>query len=120
MMEYKVLAIAIKLVPSSFTNVITQCYKPNFSNKYWSCIIMNYLIASFSSNNLTIICMDTQMSFKILIIKVKMFTLSQDIHRSKLVNIIVVDARFDITCWSMVFLTMPGDIFSTKEDQERN
>jgi hypothetical protein len=97
MMEYKVVAIAIKLVLSSFTNAITQCKKPNFSNKYWSCIAMDYLVASLNSNNLTIICMGTQMAFKNLITKVKMSTLPQDFHRSKLVDIIVIDARFDIT-----------------------
>jgi len=59
---------------------------------------MDYLAASFTSNNLTIICMRTQMSFKNLITKVKMSTPPQDIHRLKLVDIIVVDARFDITC----------------------
>jgi hypothetical protein len=110
MMEYKVAAIAIKLVPSSFINAITQCNKPNF------CIAMDYLIASFTSNILTIICMGTQMSFKNLITKIKMSTPPQDIHRSKLVDIIVIDARFDITCWSMVFLTMVGNVFSTRED----
>ncbi len=81
---------------------------------------MDYLVASLISNNLTIICMGTQMPFKNLITKVKMSTMPQDFHRSKLVNNIVIDARFDITCWSMVFLTMVGNISSTREDRERN
>jgi hypothetical protein len=77
---------------------------------------MNYVVASFISNNLTIICMGTQMSLKFLITKIRMFTPPQDIHRSKLVDVIVVDARFDITCWSMVFLNMVGNISFTRED----
>jgi hypothetical protein len=81
---------------------------------------MNYLVASFISNNLTIICMGTQMSFKKLITKIRMFTPPQDIHRSKLVDVIVVDAKFDITCWSMVFLNMVGNISFTREDREIN
>lgn len=81
---------------------------------------MDYLVASFISNNLTIICTGTQMSFKNLITKIRMSTPPQDIHRSKLVDVIVVDARFDITCWSMVFLNMVGNISSPREDQERN
>lgn len=92
MMEYKVATIVIKLVPSSFINAITQCNKSNL------CIAMDYLVTSFTSNNLTIICMGTQMSFTNLITKIKMSTPPQDIHRSKLVDIIVVDIRFDITC----------------------
>jgi hypothetical protein len=81
---------------------------------------MDYLVASFILDNFTIICMGTQMSFKILITKIRMSTPPQDIHRSKLVDVIIVDARFDITCWFMVFFNMVGNISSTREDRERN
>jgi hypothetical protein len=46
----------------------------------------------------------------------KISTPSWDIHKSQLADITVVNARFGITCWSMVFLTMANNILSTKED----
>jgi hypothetical protein len=77
---------------------------------------MDYSIVSFTSNNLTTTCMGAQMSFKKLITKANVSTLLQDIHRSKLVDITIVDARFGKTCWSMVFLTMVSNTSPTKED----
>jgi hypothetical protein len=47
--------------------------------------------------------------------KAKVFTLSQNIHRSKLVDITTLDVRLGRTCWFMVFLAMVGDISSTKK-----
>jgi hypothetical protein len=60
--------------------------------------------------------MGAQVSFKKLITKAKVFTLLQDIHRSKLIDITIVDARFGKTCWSMVFLTMVSNTSPRKED----
>jgi hypothetical protein len=77
---------------------------------------MDYSIISFTSNNPTMTCMGAQVSFKKLITKMKVSTLLQDIHRSELADITIVDARFGRTCWSMVFLTMAINISPTKED----
>jgi len=49
---------------------------------------------------------------------VKVSTSLWDIHRSKLINITIVDARLNKTCWSMVFLTMASNTYSTKEDRD--
>jgi hypothetical protein len=57
-------------------------------------------------------------SLKKLITKVKVSTSLWDIHRSKLINIIIVDARLNKTCWSMVFFTMARNTYSTKEDRD--
>jgi hypothetical protein len=115
MIECKVVAIIVaKLMPSSFTKAITRCNKPNFSNKDQSFVAMDYSIVSFTSNTTT--CMGAQVLFKKLITKAKVSTLLQDIHRSKLVDITIIDARFGKTCWSMGFLTMANNIFPTKED----
>jgi hypothetical protein len=59
--------------------------------------------------------MGAQLSFKKLITKAKISTLLQDIHRSKLVDISIVDARFGKTCWSMVFLPMASNISPQKK-----
>jgi hypothetical protein len=52
---------------------------------------------SFISNNLTIICMGMYVAIKKLIIRAKIFRSLQNIQRSKLAKIIVVDARFNKT-----------------------
>ncbi len=70
-----------------------------------------------SSNNPITTCMGTHVSPKKLITKVKISMLLQNIHRSKLEDNIVVDAKFGITCWSMVFFTMANNMSSTKENQ---
>jgi hypothetical protein len=79
MIKYKVVAIVVKLVPSSFTNVMTECNKPNLSNKDWSCVTMDYLVVLFISNNPIVICMGAHVSFKKLITITKVFTSPQDI-----------------------------------------
>jgi hypothetical protein len=77
---------------------------------------MDYLIISFISNNPIVICMGTQVLFKKLITKAKVSISLQDIHKSKLTNIITIDVRLSKTCcWSMVFLIMADNISSTKE-----
>jgi hypothetical protein len=109
-----------KLVFSSFTNVIIQCNKPNMSNNTCNYIAINCPIVSFSSNNLTITCMGIQLSLRKLVTRTKVSTLQRNIHKSKLVKTNVVDAKVDKTWWSMVFLTMANNIFSTREDRKRN
>jgi hypothetical protein len=75
MIECRIVAMVVKLMPLSFTNKIIQCSKPNLFNKYQSCITMDSSIVLFASNNPTIIWMGIQVSFKKLIIKAKVFTL---------------------------------------------
>jgi hypothetical protein len=41
-----------------------------------------------------------------------------DIHKSKLENTTIVDARFGRTCWSMVFLIMVGNTSQKKIEME--
>ncbi len=101
-------------------NVIIQCNRPNLSNKYWSYTTMDYPIISFTSNSPKVSCMGTWVSFNKLITIAKKFTLLPNIHRSKLAYIIVVDVRFGKTWWSMVFLTMVGNIFSIKKNRKGN
>jgi len=62
--------------------------------------------------------MGTHVSLTKLITKMKVSMLLQNIHRSKLEDIIVVDAKFGRTCWSMVFFTMASNTSSTKENQD--
>ncbi len=104
----------------SFTNAITQCNKLNLSNNTCSYIAIDYRIVSFTSNNSIITCMGTQVTFKKWIIRAKISTLPWNIHKSKLVKSIVADARFSKTWWSMVFLTMVGNTFSTRKAWEKN
>jgi len=79
---------------------------------------MDYLVILFTSNSPTIICMGTHVSFRKLIINAKISILLQGIHKSKLVDIIIVDARFGRTCWSMVFLIMVDNISQKKIEME--
>ncbi len=81
---------------------------------------MDWLVILFTSNNPIMISMGTHVSFKKLITKTKLSTLAWDIHKSKLVDTIVIDARLGNTCWSMIFLTMVGNTSSTKESQNGN
>jgi hypothetical protein len=67
---------------------------------------MDSPIVSFTSNNPTITCMGTQMSFKKLITITKISTLPQDIHISKLINITVDNAR----CITMDLPTKEGRV----------
>jgi hypothetical protein len=75
MIKCKVVAMVVKLMPLSFRNGIIECSKPNLTNKEQNCITMDCSIFMFTSNNPIIICMGTQVSFKILITKAKVFTL---------------------------------------------
>jgi hypothetical protein len=80
---------------------------------------MDYPIISFTSNNPRIICMGTELHSKI-------DNKNQNIHIIvkhpwiKLINIIIVDARFNKTCWSIVFLTMANNNSSIRENWEGN
>ncbi len=76
MIEWIVVAIVVKLIPSFFINKITLCSKSNISNTNKSYKAMDYLVISFISNNPIAICMHTHVSFKNLIIKTKVFTLA--------------------------------------------
>ncbi len=100
-------------------NVITQCNRPNLSNKYQHYSTTDYPIISFTSNNPIVTCMGTQVSFRKLITIAKKFTLLLDIHRSKLAYIILVDARFGKTQWSMVKKTMVNNIFSIRKKPKK-
>jgi hypothetical protein len=62
--------------------------------------------------------MGTHVSFKKLMTKVKISILFQDIHKSKLGDTTIVDARFGRTCWSMVFLIMVGNTSQKKIEME--
>jgi hypothetical protein len=62
--------------------------------------------------------MGTQVSFKKLMTKVKISILLQDIHKSKLADTNIVDARFGRPCWSMVFLIMVGNTSQKKIEME--
>jgi hypothetical protein len=62
--------------------------------------------------------MGTHVSFKNLMTKEKISILLQDIHKSKLTYTTTVDARFDRTCWSMVFLIMVGNTPQKKIEME--
>jgi hypothetical protein len=68
---------------ASFTNVITQCNKPNILNKTCNYTTMDYPIVSFTSNNPTTTCMGTQVSFRKLITSAKVSTPPKDINKSK-------------------------------------
>ncbi len=103
---------------SSFTKVITQCNKPDFFNKDWSCVAKDYLVILFISNNPTMICMGTHVSFKKLMTKVKISILFRDIHKLKLADTTIVGARFGRTCWSMVCLIMVGNTSQKKIEME--
>ncbi len=105
-------------MPSSFTKVITHYNKPNFSNKDRSCVAMDYMVILFTLNNPTMICMDTHVSFKKMMTKEKISILLRDIHKSKPANTTIVDARFDRTCWSMVFLIMVSNTSQKKIEME--
>ncbi len=117
MMECRAIAIVAKLVP-----LFLQRRSPNALNQTSPTkirIVQPWTTRLFHSSNYpTLTCMGTHVSLKKLITKVKVSTLLQNIHRSKLENIIVVDAKFDRTCWSMVFFTMASNISSTKENQD--
>jgi hypothetical protein len=77
---------------------------------------MDWVVILFTSNNPIMISMGTHVPFKNLITKEKLSTLPWDIHKSKLVDIIAIDATLGKTCWSMIFFTMVGNVFSTKEN----
>jgi hypothetical protein len=79
---------------------------------------MDYLVILFTSNSPTMICTGTHVSFRKLIIKAKISILLQDMHKSKLTHTIIVDARFNRTRWSMVFLIMVGNISKKKIEME--
>jgi len=115
MIECKVVAIVAKLVPSSFAKAITQCNKPTSLTKIK--VVQPWIdwVVSLTSNNPIVICMEIHMSLKKLISKAKVSTLPWDIHRSKLVDVIVIDVRLFRTCWFMVFLTITSNIYFTKE-----
>ncbi len=103
-----------------FVNAITWCNKPNLSNNTCSYITIDCPIVSFTSNSPTITCMGTQLSFRKLITKAKVSTLSWDVHKSKLAETTFVDAKFDKTRWTMVLLTMFNNTSSTIEDRKGN
>jgi len=79
---------------------------------------MDYMVILFTLNNPTVICMDTHVSFKKVMTKELISILLWNIHKSKLANTTIVDARFGRTCWSMVFLIMVSNTSQKKIEME--
>jgi hypothetical protein len=50
--------------------------------------------------------------------KAKISILLRDIHKPKLADTTIVDARFGRTCWPMVFLIMVGNTSQKKIEME--
>ncbi len=105
-MEHNANVTVVKLLPSSFTNVITQCINPNFENNDSSWIAILYPFNSFTSNKPTLTWIGFQDSFKKFITRENVYRSPLNIQRSKLSKIVNANARFGNTCKSMVFLTI--------------
>ncbi len=107
-------------MPSFFTKVITWWIKPHFSNKSWSYKAMALLVVSCTLNKPTITCLDVKVPSKQVMTNANVFTSPLNIQISKLQEIIITNAKFGNMCKFMVFVTILGIFFSTRDEWKGN